>query len=92
MSAPPLDHIRIVDDAEDLLEVLKYVLEDAGYRVSMAEGGAAALSIAADERVSLVLLDISMPDISGIDGAKRLRADNQDLVHVTSHPLNASGT
>jgi DNA-binding response OmpR family regulator len=38
VSAPPLDHILIVDDDEDLLEVLKYVLGDAGYRVSMAGG------------------------------------------------------
>lgn len=75
MSAPSLEHILIVDDDGDLLEVLKYVLEDAGYRVSMAEGGAAALSIAADENVSLLLLDISMPDISGIEVAERLRAD-----------------
>lgn len=43
----------------------------------MAEGGTPALSIAAGERVSLVLLDISMPDISGIDVAKRLRADSR---------------
>lgn len=75
MSAPPVEHILIVEDDGDLREVLKYVLEDAGYRVSMAEGGAAALSMAADEMVSLILLDISMPDISGLEVAKRLRAD-----------------
>jgi CheY-like chemotaxis protein len=77
VSAPPVEHILIVDDDGDLLEVLKYVLEEAGYRVSLAEGGAAALSVAADEKVTLILLDISMPDISGIEVAKRLRADSR---------------
>ena len=77
MSAPSIEHILIVGEDGDLLEVLKYVLEDAGYRVSIAEGGAAALSIAAEEKVSLILLDISMADISGIEIAKRLRADSR---------------
>ena len=68
-------HILIVEDDGDLLEVLKFVLEDEGYRVSTAEGGADALSLAASQEVSLVLLDIEMPGISGIEVARRLRAD-----------------
>jgi len=68
-------HILIVEDDGDLLEVLKFVLEDEGYRVSTAEGGADALSLAASEEVNLVLLDIEMPGISGIEVARRLRAD-----------------
>jgi len=72
-STPP--HILIVEDDGDLLEVLKFVLEDEGYRVSTAEGGADALSLAASQEVSLVLLDIEMPGISGIEVARRLRAD-----------------
>jgi DNA-binding response OmpR family regulator len=71
----PAGHILIVEDDGDLLEVLKFVLEDEGYRVSTAAGGAEALSIAATEDVSLVLLDIAMPEISGIEVAQRLRAD-----------------
>ncbi len=68
-------HILIVEDDGDLLEVLKLVLEDEGYRVSTAEGGADALSFAALEKVNLVLLDIAMPGISGIEVAKQLRAN-----------------
>jgi CheY-like chemotaxis protein len=75
MSRSILGHILIVEDDVDLLEVLKFVLEDEGYRVSTAKGGAEALAIAAVEEVNLVLLDISMPDIDGIEVAKRLRAD-----------------
>ena len=75
MAASSERHILIVEDDGDLLEVLKFVLEDEGYRVSTAEGGAEALSAASSEEFSLVLLDVSMPAMSGIDVAKRLRAD-----------------
>ena len=75
MAASSTRHILIVEDDGDLLEVLKFVLEDEGYRVSTAEGGAEALSAASSQEFSLVLLDVSMPDMSGIEVAKRLRAD-----------------
>lgn len=68
-------HILVVEDDGDLLEVLKFVLEEEGYRVSTAEGGADALTLAGSKDVSLVLLDIEMPGISGIEVARRLRSD-----------------
>jgi CheY-like chemotaxis protein len=75
MRASKPTHILIVEDDRDLLEVLKFVLEEEGYRVSTANDGAEALAIAASGKVSLVLLDVTMPDIDGIEVAKRLRAD-----------------
>jgi CheY-like chemotaxis protein len=75
MSPSASRHLLIVDDDGDLLEVLKFVLEDEGYRVSTAESGVDALSVASSADYSLVLLDVSMPDMSGIEVAKRLRAD-----------------
>lgn len=65
----------IVEDEGDLLEVMQFILEDEGYRVSSAKRGTEALSIAASGNVDLVLLDISMPDIDGVEVARRLRAD-----------------
>jgi len=76
MSTPAKAHILIVEDDDDLLEVLKYVLEEAGYKVSTAADGPAALAIAAADKVTLVLLDISMAGMSGIEVAKRLRAES----------------
>ena len=75
MSSSTSGHILVVEDDGDLLEVLKFVLEDEGYRVSTAGSGAEALSIAASDDISLILLDVSMPGTSGIEVAKRLRAD-----------------
>jgi two-component system phosphate regulon response regulator PhoB len=88
-STPP--HILIVEDDGDLLEVLKFVLEEEGYRVSTAEDGADALSLAAREEVRLVLLDIEMPGKSGIEVAERLRADPRTAnVRLAIHTARAA--
>ena len=65
--------ILIVEDDGPLLEVLQYVLEDAGYRVLTAEDGPAALKLAADQ-VDLVLLDVGLVRMNGFEVARALRA------------------
>ncbi len=65
--------ILIVEDDGPLLEVLQYVLEDEGYEVFTAEDGAAALDLATDHRVDLVLLDVAMSRMSGLEVANALR-------------------
>jgi CheY-like chemotaxis protein len=92
MAASSTRHILIVEDDGDLLEVLKFVLEDEGYRVSTAKGGAEALAAASSEEFSLVLLDVSMPDMSGIEVAKRLRADPRTAnVRLALHTGRSAG-
>ena len=75
MAKPPLAHILIVEDDGDLLEVLKFVLEEAGYAAYSASNGAQALELAGSEAIDLVILDISMSGMSGVDVARALRAD-----------------
>ena len=77
MAQPPLANILIVEDDGDLLEVLKYVLEDAGYATYSASNGVQALELAESEHIDLVILDISMPGMSGVEVARELRADPQ---------------
>ena len=72
--------ILIVEDDGPLLEVLQYVLEDAGYRVLTAEDGPAALKLAVADQVELVLLDVGLAHMSGFDVARALRSNN-----ATSH-------
>ena len=74
-SKQPVPHILIVEDDAELLEVMRYVLEDEDYRVSGAASGEAALDIARDGKVDLVLLDIALGEMTGIDVARSLRAD-----------------
>lgn len=71
----PDAHLLIVNQDVDLLEVMKYTLEDEGYEVSTADSGETALAVAADKAIDLVLLDVAMDDMNGIDVARRLRAE-----------------
>ena len=59
-------HILIVDDERDIRELLKEILEDEGYEVSVAENGESARLARRARRPDLVLLDIWMPDVDGI--------------------------
>jgi len=63
MSSP---HILVVDDERDIRELVKEILEDEGYQVSVAENGEAARRARRTHRPDLVLLDIWMPDVDGI--------------------------
>ncbi len=68
-------HILIVEDDSDILEVLKLMLEYEGHKVVTAKRGAAALAVAREKSFDVAVLDISMPDMSGIEVAQALRAD-----------------
>jgi DNA-binding NtrC family response regulator len=59
-------HILVVDDEPDIRELVREILEDEGYTVSMAEGGEAARKARRARRPDLILLDIWMEDIDGI--------------------------
>ncbi len=67
--------ILIVEDDWAVLEVLKLMLEDAGYVVVTAEHGPQAIAAAAAKPFDLVLMDVSMPGVSGVDVARTLRAE-----------------
>jgi signal transduction histidine kinase/DNA-binding response OmpR family regulator len=67
--------ILIVDDNEANRDLLSRRLTRDGYRVSMAIGGQAALDALADADFDLVLLDLMMPDINGLDVLQRMKAD-----------------
>ena len=59
-------HILVVDDERDIRELVKEILEDEGYAVSVAENGESARSARRARRPDLILLDIWMPDVDGI--------------------------
>ncbi|MGK2925747.1 MAG: sigma-54-dependent transcriptional regulator [Lysobacterales bacterium] len=63
MSQP---HILVVDDEPDIRDLVREILEDEGYRVSVAENGETARSAFVRGAPDLVLLDIWMPDVDGI--------------------------
>lgn len=67
--------ILIVDDEIDLLDLLKYNLEQEGYSVISATNGADALDIARRAAPDLIVLDVMMPGIDGIEVCRRIRKD-----------------
>jgi adenylate cyclase len=73
-TAPPA-RILVVDDIPANVRLLVTLLAGAGYETITAESGAAALAMVASERPSLLLLDVVMPGLSGLDVCRTLRAD-----------------
>jgi two-component system, OmpR family, alkaline phosphatase synthesis response regulator PhoP len=82
------DKILVIDDEEDILELLRFNLTKEGYQVCSASTGEEALSVARTERPDLVLLDLMLPGIDGLEVARRLKADpitrNMPIVMLTA--------
>jgi putative two-component system response regulator len=66
--------VLIVDDTPDNLTLLSNLLKDK-YQTKVATSGATALQIVASSKVDLILLDIMMPEVDGIETCRRLKAD-----------------
>lgn len=69
------DVILVVDDEEDIRELVRYNLSKSGYTVMAAGTGEEALQIANEVRPMLVVLDIMLPGIDGLEVCRRLKAD-----------------
>lgn len=67
--------VLVVDDEADLVELLSYNLRQAGYEPVGARNGLEALQAAARHKPHLIVLDLMMPEMSGIEVARRLRSD-----------------
>ena len=67
--------ILIVDDETDALDILGYKLKEAGFIPIMAKDGTRALAMARDERPALILLDVMLPEVDGLEVCKILRRD-----------------
>ncbi len=82
--------VLIVDDEADLAGLVEFNLRAAGLETIVANTGEAALKLAEKRRPDLLLLDLMLPDISGKDVARRLRADAR-LADVPIIMLTARG-
>jgi DNA-binding response OmpR family regulator len=74
MSEDAATLVLIADDDEDILALVKYVLEAGGYEVITAHDGAQALALALEQRPALAVLDVMMPQLDGLEVTRRLRA------------------
>ena len=67
--------ILVIDDEADVLDFVTYNLENEGYDVRTANHGEKGIEVAADFQPDLILLDVMMPDMDGIEVCQHLRAD-----------------
>ena len=69
--------ILLVDDEPDILEIIRYNLDKEEYQISMASNGLEAIKIAEEIIPHLIILDIMMPHLDGIETCERLRQDKR---------------
>jgi two-component system phosphate regulon response regulator PhoB len=70
-----MTRILVVEDEEDIRQILAYNLGQAGYEVIIADRGDKALATARDKHPDLILLDLMLPDVSGLDICRTLKSD-----------------
>jgi DNA-binding response OmpR family regulator len=78
-------HILVVDDEPRIAEIVKDYLERAGYGVALAANGADALTMARARRPDLIVLDLGLPRMDGLDVTRALRAhSNVPIIMLTA--------
>ena len=71
--------VLVVDDDQDHNRALARIFERAGYRVSTAEDGQTALTILTERTYALVITDLKMPHMNGLDLLRSIRAKSPDM-------------
>lgn len=75
--------ILVIEDEEDVTDLIRYHLKKAGFRVLIAGDGLSGLEVAAAEHPDVIILDLMLPRLNGLEVAKRLR----DQDRTSSTPL-----
>ena len=83
--------VLVVDDERDVCRLLTYSLDQAGFEAASVQTAAEALLDAARQPPAVVVLDVGLPDLSGVEVCKKLRADKQ-LADVGIVMLTALGS
>ena len=86
----PKDAILLIEDEENILELVKYNLEQSGFRVLTTTRGDAGLTLARKEKPALILLDLMLPEINGIEVCKILK-QNEKTAHIPIIMVTAKG-
>ena len=84
------ERILVVDDEEDILELVRYNLAREGYQLFSASSGEKCLQKAALEKPDLIVLDLMLPGIDGLEVTKILKSDSKTL-HIPIIMLTAKG-
>ncbi len=84
-------HVLLVEDNEDNRDMMQFLLERAGYQVSAAKTGLEGIALARREKPSVILMDLSMPEMDGWTAAQKIKQIPEladiPLIAVTAHTL-----
>ena len=82
--------ILVVDDEKTLVKGIKFNLENEGYEVECAYDGAAAVELARNNRFDLLMLDVMMPEVDGLEACMRIREfSNVPIIMLTAKSEDA---
>ncbi|MCD6288899.1 MAG: response regulator transcription factor [Anaerolineae bacterium] len=84
------EHILVVDDEKDILELVEYNLAKEGYRVTPVASGEEALKSARSKTPDLIVLDLMLPGMDGLEVCRRLKTDPKTQ-HIPIVMLTAKG-
>jgi CheY-like chemotaxis protein len=85
-----LTRILVADDEEELLELIRFSLDVAGYHVTTAKNGKIALELSRKEKFDLVILDVMMPQMDGYHACSEISQDptNPPVILLTSRDFD----
>jgi len=91
-----MEKVLVVEDNPDNLRLITKVLERGGYAVTAAPNGADGVALAQKETFSFIVMDINLPDISGLEASKRIRKEglckDTPIIAITSYALRGDMT
>jgi len=84
--------VLVIEDNDNNMQLIKFLLESAKYKILTAETGKQGLKIAVEEKPDFILLDIQLPDIDGTEVLKQIRASETHtkipIIAMTAHALS----
>jgi CheY-like chemotaxis protein len=81
--------VLVADDNDVAQRLCRRVLEKAGYTVLIAADGLQAVEVALSQRPAMILMDVAMPGIDGIEAMRRIKTEipNQPIVIASAHSM-----